>query len=314
MVSKEKAAPVIKSGEMTSSSRSSSDLSTLKNRVFAATFGATASSLIVTPLEVIKVRMQANPLGSEGNHTMTQIIRNISRNEGIFSLWSGLSPTLVMALPATVCYYVGYDYITGIFNKNTKNKYMIPLLAGASARFLSVCLISPLELFKTRLQENRSIPKKSSLDILRLMINDIPKRGISSTLYRGLSPTLLRDVPFSAMYWSFYEILREKYFPRNSFKDPINNLQGSFFSGVIAGCFSSILTTPFDVVKTRQQILRNSQNNSNCSVVRHLIDIGKIEGISGLFSGMVPRLLKVSPACAVMIGSYEFLKDISNVK
>lgn len=298
------------------------DLSALKNRVLAATFGATTTSLIVTPLEVVKVRMQADPLAmaaSRNHHTMTRIVKNISQREGILSLWSGLTPTLAMALPATVCYYVGYDYITGVFNKKTNTKYMVPMLAGASARFLSVCLISPLELFKTRLQENRSIPKKGASEVLRQMMLDIPRRGISSTLYRGLSPTLWRDVPFSAMYWSLYELLREEYFPRPTgtsslSTDPLTNLRGSFFSGVIAGTVSSALTTPFDVVKTRQQILRNSQNNNRCGVVRHLIEIAKAEGIPGLFSGMIPRLLKISPACAVMIGSYEFLKDISNVK
>lgn len=35
----------------------------------------------------------------------------ITRSEGIKSLWSGLSPTLVLALPATVIYFVSYEQI-----------------------------------------------------------------------------------------------------------------------------------------------------------------------------------------------------------
>ena len=32
------------------------------------------------------------------------------------------------------------------------------------------------------------------------------------------------------------------------------------------------------------------------------------QGGRALFSGLVPRLLKVAPACAIMISSYEFCK------
>ena len=36
--------------------------------------------------------------------------------------------------------------------------------------------------------------------------------------------------------------------------------------------------------------------------------IVKNEGFGGLFVGLIPRLLKVAPACAIMIGSYESFK------
>lgn len=35
----------------------------------------------------------------------------ISKTEGITSLWSGLSPTLVLAVPATVIYFVSYEQL-----------------------------------------------------------------------------------------------------------------------------------------------------------------------------------------------------------
>lgn len=31
-------------------------------------------------------------------------------------------------------------------------------------------------------------------------------------------------------------------------------------------------------------------------------------GVSGLFSGILPRLLKVAPACAIMLASFEYGK------
>ncbi len=32
------------------------------------------------------------------------------------------------------------------------------------------------------------------------------------------------------------------------------------------------------------------------------------QGIKGLFVGLTPRVLKIAPACAIMISSYEFFK------
>lgn len=34
------------------------------------------------------------------------------------------------------------------------------------------------------------------------------------------------------------------------------------------------------------------------------------EGFGGLFKGIVPRTVKVAPACALMIASYEFFKQL----
>ena len=40
-------------------------------------------------------------------------------------------------------------------------------------------------------------------------------------------------------------------------------------------------------------------------MVRFLWHIFKTEGASGLWKGWIPRTLKVAPACAIMISSYE---------
>lgn len=44
------------------------------------------------------------------------------------------------------------------------------------------------------------------------------------------------------------------------------------------------------------------------TVIDILRAISKSEGISGLFAGMTPRLVRVGPACAIMISSYELGK------
>lgn len=113
----------------------------------------------------------------------------ISRSEGLTSLWSGLGPTLVLAVPATVIYFVCYEnfresfreqYVKVFPSKTTKfnlsslrhlifcsflfyfslpdtsgTPFLPPLLAGMTARTLSVSIFNPLELVRTKLQSEK---------------------------------------------------------------------------------------------------------------------------------------------------------------
>ena len=68
-----------------------------------------------------------------------------------------------------------------------------------------------------------------------------------------------------------------------------------------------------DVIKTRFQLELGERGGPNGAVkmsnVQVIRDIMKDQGWKGLYSGLVPRLLKVGPACAVMITSYEYCKQ-----
>jgi hypothetical protein len=46
----------------------------------------------------------------------------ISRVEGVSSLWSGLSPTLVLAVPTTVVYFTTYELLKGYGNDRLGNQ------------------------------------------------------------------------------------------------------------------------------------------------------------------------------------------------
>jgi solute carrier family 25 protein 39/40 len=78
---------------------------------------------------------------------------------------------------------------------------------------------------------------------------------------------------------------------------------------------------PFDVGKTRQQVFKNSHLPADGatrnlapeerSMPRFLWHIFKQEGAAGLWKGWVARTLKVAPACAIMISSYEVSKRMA---
>ena len=83
----------------------------------------------------------------------------IAKVEGITSLWSGLSPTLVLAVPTTVIYFTTYEQLKAKFVKKSSNpaKYatIISLTSGGLARMVAVSVVSPLELIRTKMQSQK---------------------------------------------------------------------------------------------------------------------------------------------------------------
>jgi len=75
---------------------------------------------------------------------------------------------------------------------------------------------------------------------------------------------------------------------------------------------AAFVTTPFDVIKTRQMVDVYVSHNSTkpAGTVSSLKRILAEEGPRALFAGAMPRLLKVAPACAIMIGTYEYAKAL----
>ena len=270
-------------------------------------------------------------------------LRKIARNEGLGSLWRGLSPTLVMAIPANVIYFTGYDYLR-FDAKSPINTYIAdnyaPLIAGSIARVAAATAISPIEMFRTRMQAATTVSSGRGVFVdtfvgLKKMVH---VQGYTS-LWRGLTLTMWRDVPFSGIYWWGYETVRNfltEFRDPNQRKRPRSRSRGdedhtstfvnSFVAGATSGAVAAIITTPFDVGKTRRQVREhahttgahsgNSGRHLNLpaeerSMPRFLYQIWADEGLAGLFRGWAARCLKVAPACAIMISSYEIGKKMA---
>jgi len=90
-------------------------------QVASASFGAMITSLCMTPLDVIRTRLQvqhkssfsqavsANTVASSRNYYYTgtlDAIAKISKTEGVRGLWRGLTPSLAMQIPASGLYVV----------------------------------------------------------------------------------------------------------------------------------------------------------------------------------------------------------------
>lgn len=272
-------------------------------------------------------------------------LTKIVRNEGLTTLWRGLTPTLAMAIPGNIIYFAGYDWLrynaASPIQKLAISDTYTPLVAGSTARVLAALCVSPIEMFRTRMQASSSNTTTGHFrDTLTGLSDMVSNQGYRS-LWRGLGLTLWRDVPFSAFYWWGYEYSRDVLSDvrargrgrdsatgrsRRQSRSQLNHkdtLVDSFIAGAASGMVSAFVTTPFDVGKTRQQVVRHSGEVASRrppgvellpeerSMPRFLWHIFKEQGVTGLFRGWAPRCLKVAPACAIMISTYEIGKKMA---
>ena len=316
---------------------------TLAERIASASVGALLTSLVVTPLEVVKVRLQSQatfrpqevvdlaharsayecPACKEimfdnglmehrlprrilecRNHVVfggtIDALNWIVKREGVGSLFNGLSATLWMSIPATVLYFASYEELRDRLNANSPTtKSINPLLAGAFARIFAASSVAPLELIRTNAQAEPNPP--SLLGMARRIAHN---EGFAA-FWRGLSPTLWRDVPFSAFYWILVEQIRSTEFIQNQHSTFVS----SAVSGAASGMMAAVLTHPFDVVKTRRQVFDLARANPPTkSTFRMMSKIAAQDGWQGLWVGLVPRVIKVAPSTAIMLTTYEMGK------
>jgi len=304
----------------------------LLQKIGAAGVGAFFTTVVSNPLDVLKTRIQANSIEKtiivkemqknvfSSSRTDLILPRGLARNltviikkEGFSGLYSGIGPALAGSLPSTVVYMVMYDE-TSTFLRPICGPFWAPLFSGGIARSCVTLIFNPLELLKTQAQAfpgTISNTKKHGLvSQLQQVISKEGPRG----LWRGSTITLFRDVPFSMVYWFGYEHIAEhlRGIAFLSHHDQQEAAPGvAFVAGASSAVVATCLTMPFDVIKTRQQILP-SMHGHKFSVRPSILSIGTTifyeEGAKGLVRGLLPRALRVATASAVMISTYEGVK------
>jgi solute carrier family 25 protein 39/40 len=319
---------------------------TVFHRMGSALVGSLVTAVLLTPLDVARVRMQVAHAGISlesckmynglmevfstdcikahrscpchtasllsSTRTVSTALRVLLQYEGLTSLWRGLAPSLALAVPTTVLYFSAYDelrvHLCSLFSAS-----IATCVSAATARGIATALCTPLEIIRTQSQARTIVDPAQPSAWYRQFAVQYRKAGLGS-LWRGLGVTLWRDLPFSMIYWSGYEFGKTSLTPSASTSTP---LWASFVAGACSGMIAATLTHPFDVAKTRIQTVHlrticcESGHSPVCQgkVFASLHMIYEQNGLRGLTAGLQPRIVKIAPSCAIMISCYEFGKS-----
>ncbi|KAM0435167.1 hypothetical protein ACHAPT_003257 [Fusarium lateritium] len=270
----------------------------------AGAFGA----FMVYPIDLVKTRLQNQRGAQPGQRLYKNSIdcfQKVVRNEGVRGLYSGILPQLVGVAPEKAIKLTVNDLARKLLSdKNGNIPLWAEMVAGGSAGGCQVVFTNPLEIVKIRLQVQGEVaktvegaPKRSAIWIVRNL-------GLVG-LYKGASACLLRDVPFSAIYFPTYSHLKKDFFGESA-TNKLGVLQ-LLTAGAIAGMPAAYLTTPCDVIKTRLQV-EARKGEATYNGLRHAAKtIWKEEGFTAFFKGGPARIFRSSPQFGFTLAAYEFL-------
>jgi len=177
--------------------------------------------------------------------------------------------------------------------------YHYEVLAGAGAGFCQVVATNPMEIVKIRLQVAGEQGQHRSL------VEVVKELGLKG-LYHGAGATLMRDVPFSMIYFSLYGRLKRYFTNENGHISHAKIL----LSSTIAGVFGAAIATPPDVIKTRLQVKPQPGDPVYTGIADCFRQILKKEGPGAFFKGVTPRVLIISPLFGIALVVYEFQKKL----
>lgn len=204
-------------------------------------------------------------------------------------------------------------------------------VAGATGDLLSSVFYVPSELLKTRLQlQGRynnphslsSHNYKSTWHALKCVYD---RYGVPG-LYRGWSATLLRDVPFTAFQFTFYESFKMIFKKKESKKSSRITqphqltLPQELLSGCMAGMLAGALTTPLDVIKTYSQTQgpqkesfissHSPKQNEGSNVIAIARRIYAHGGMKAFVHGLGPRVIWTGSQSMIMFFLYEHFVSV----
>ncbi|EFA77930.1 mitochondrial substrate carrier family protein [Heterostelium album PN500] len=327
------------------------DLDPKKYYFYNMLFGASIDGFMY-PLDVVRTRLQV-----QGSSIIKQTfpvytgtfngMKNIYKYEGLRGFYKGFLPSEVGYLSSKIVYFGVYEQSKQYLNRSefgAASSY----LSGGIAELSNLVIWVPFDVTTQKCQIQGHLGEtKSAWSIFRQTYEE---RGIRG-LYRGFGATVVRNVPYSAVWWGSYENTKNYLHQldirgklglpaRNSDhlavaeqlddshlvenEDPIVHM----LAGLTAAVISTTLSNPLDVAKTRLQTgsIAQFENHNQATAnqpktlssflkrshfISVLVDTVKREGVRALWKGLVPSLLTSAPYSMISIIVYEEVKKLS---
>ena len=251
--------------------------------------------------------MQTGGGGGAGS-TVLGMLAKTFRTEGISGLYRGVSAPLTAVTPMFAVSFWGYDMGQRVVRSAAEVKGDLSLtdkcVAGGLSAIPTTVLMAPSERIKCLLQTAKPGQYSSMGDCAA----QVYRAGGITSLYRGTALTLLRDVPGSVAWFGVYEAVKLGMMQWQGMTDssqlsPLAVLSAGGFAGM--ACWT--VSIPADVLKSRFQSAPDGTYRGGLDVFGRLM---KEEGVTALFTGIRPALIRAFPANAACFFGMEVSRKL----
>ncbi|KAA0042756.1 Mitochondrial substrate carrier family protein, putative isoform 3 [Cucumis melo var. makuwa] len=273
-----------------------------QEHAFAGALAGVFVSLCLHPVDTIKTVFQSYHAEQK---SLSYIGKSIVTDRGLSGLYRGISTNIASSAPISAVYTFTYESVKGALLPILQEEYrsIVHCVAGGCASIATSFLFTPSERIKQQMQVSAHYH-----NCWNAFVGVVAKGGLRG-LYTGWGAVLCRNVPHSIIKFYTYESL--KGLMKSNAQQTTSQ---TLVCGGVAGSTAALFTTPFDVVKTRLQTQIPGSLSPYKSVIQALYEIGKKEGLQGLYRGLTPRLIMYMSQGAIFFTSYEFLKRLFSLE
>ncbi|CEJ82100.1 Putative Succinate/fumarate mitochondrial transporter [[Torrubiella] hemipterigena] len=184
--------------------------------------GVTEAVAVVTPMEVIKIRLQAqhhsmaDPMDIPKYRNAAHALYTVVKEEGFGALYRGVSLTALRQGSNQAVNFTAYSYFKE-WLKEWQPEYanaplpswqttFIGLVSGAMGPLSN----APIDTIKTRLQKSPAQPGETAWSRIARIAKDMFKQEGVHAFYKGITPRIMRVAPGQAVTFTVYEFLKER--------------------------------------------------------------------------------------------------------
>jgi len=280
-----------------------------------------AATLILQPFDFLKTQLQKDDSSRSRRTSVVRVARGIMASDGFLGLWRGSTASLIRNVPGIAMYMTGLSRVRSAMANSpyfsavrttspSEHSSTLPrlstagnLIAGATTRVGIGFLLNPFSVLKARYESNM-YAYPSFLTGLASLVRDGP-----SELFRGFTASALRDAPYAGIFVVFYESIKQE---SNRLVPPSSGVSTAVvhsFSAATAGAVATLVTHPFDVIKTKIQVRQEERYHGFLRTVK---TVWKQRGVSGFFDGASLRLSRKVASSAIGWAVYEGLLILVN--
>ncbi|KAF8270172.1 mitochondrial carrier domain-containing protein [Lactarius quietus] len=273
------------------------------NELIAGSFGGAAQVLVGQPLDTIKTRAQIAPKGMFKGPM--DILLQTARKEGLLALYKGMASPLVGIAGVNSLLFAAYGFSKRIVSPFGQLSLKETAVAGAMAGAANAILASPVEMFKVRMQGQYGNPSDKRL---RVVAREMwTEWGFRKGIMRGYWVTVAREIPAYAGFYTAFEFSKRRFSKTYGPDLPVWALLASGSTGGIAYWLSSY---PLDVIKSRVQLRTTPPKGTPVQyIANELRAIIAESGVTGLFRGLTPSLIRSIPAAGSTFAAFELTRE-----
>lgn len=288
--------------------------------LLSGTAGGVSQICIGHPFDTLKVALQRT---TKGDASTSLVFQNIIKKQGIAGLYAGIGPPLITVAIFNALLFTTTGYLNRVMRPEGGSHELTPLqqaMTGALAGIPVSLLATPTELLKCRLQAQGrvSVPKnaaytladahagkvlyKGTIDALKKIVQ---YEGGPQALFKGLIPTLVREIPGNACYFGCYALTKQELVKTHDLPNQSQlGVVDLIMAGGIAGAAFWLPSIPIDVIKTRIQTdsAFSPKYKGMMDCARQIV---QKEGWSALYKGWQPCLARSIPANSALFLTYE---------